>query len=510
FQEQQVRDKLTKELEQLPEYRAMSIMKTGLDVNGDIVHEGGLKLDRYTVRELHGKEVLEALPKDILSPTKEAGNTPDDVAELLGYSSGDELILKLWKLEKLESVVDRRANEIMQTMNLSDLAELPEKAKEALHNDENLKVKAFELKWLIQHKFPEMKDLLKKVSNFKTYIKEMRDYAVEEIGKKSDRVNSPADYEAAERKAEREGRDAALSGNIPEAIKQLQIGIKNHELWRESKAAKKDAKRIREYAAEFSGSEKRKLMYAAGEQYLTQSDALLERFSFKNRSGGKLDALASLKEFTENEANAGYISQIPEKLLREAYRENWKDVPISDLRDIEATLKQLENNAELKQGYLLGNELKKRGIIAQEVSDAIKANKKRLYRDPNVDTPENNALPEKPLDSYTAEENQKRDIKDLGLSPRNDASIFREMDGFKDGGPLQQYVLRPRNEAGAKEAGMIEKSLLALDRIYGKFSNLERFQMHRKKYIPEINGSLNDWQRMEIAALMKQEGATQR
>jgi hypothetical protein len=84
------------------------------------------------------------------------------------------------------------------------------------------------------------------------------------------------------------------------------------------------------------------------------------------------------------------------------------------------------------------------------------------------------------------------------------------MDQMKDGGIVQQTFSRRLNEAGAREAVLNEKATIELDRINGKFTAAERFKMNKKKYIPEINGSLNMWQRMEIAALLGQKGARQR
>lgn len=495
--EAEVRARLTKEVEALPEYRALSIMETGSEPDGTPVPEalGGIKFDRSEIKELYGQGILDALPRKIIAKASEAGVHRDIIADVLGFSSGDELVQKMAGLENKEAVIDRRTDEVMAKMNLQELEELPQKAKEAIHNDQEVKVKAFQLKWLLENRLPQMKELLGRVSNPKQYAKETLDYAREKIGKGSDRENDPREFERNERRANKLAREALLSGDLPEAAKQMDLEVLNHQMYRASIEARNDARRIRDFAAEFSKSDKRKLLYAAGEEYLAQADDFLDRFSFKKQSDIKIEKLKSLKDFADNESNQGYISQIPEKLLKESYRQNWRDMPIDTLREVERTLTQLANNATLKNTLSDGREKRDTNDLAGEVAKQIRSSKKKL---------------EKPIDSFDSSEEAKRTRKDLLLSPRNDAALYREMDGFKDGGIMQQVFSRRMNEAGTHEAQLNEKATMALDKIYGKFSAFEKLAMLRKQFVPEVSGSLNGYQRMEIAAILGQKGARQR
>lgn len=495
--EADVRDRLTKEVEQQPEYRALSIMETGSEPDGTPVPEalGGIKFDRSEIKELYGQEILDALPRKIIAKGSEAGVHRDIIADVLGFSSGDELVQKMASLENKDALVERRTNEVMAKMNLQELEELPQKAKEAIHNDQEVKVKAFQLKWLLENRLPQMKELLGRVSNPRQYAKETLDYAREKIGKESDRTNDPREFERNERKANKLAREALLSGDLPEAAKQMDLEVLNHQMYRASIEARNDARRIRDFAAEFSKSDKRKLLYAAGEEYLGQADDFLDRFSFKKQSDIKIEKLKSLKEFAESESDEGYISQIPEKLLKESYRQNWRDMPIETLREVERTLTQLENNANLKNTLSDGREKRDTNAVAGDMAKQIRSSKEKLKT---------------PIDSFDSSEEAKRTRKDLLLSPRNDAALYREMDSFKDGGIMQQTISRRMNEAGTKEAQLNERATMALDKLYGKFSAFEKLALLRKQFIPEINGSLNGYQRMEIAAILGQKGARQR
>lgn len=554
FIEGQVRSGMEKEVAKQPEYQAQSIMETGLDADGNIVHEGGLKLDRESLKETHNESSIEGLPRKVIATAKEAGVTADQAAEILGFSSGDELVRRLSNLESMDAAIDRRTAEVMAKMRLSELAELPEKAKEAIHNDQEAKVKAFQIKWLLEHRLPQMKDLILKKRTQKQYLEETKALAEKTVAENTDRRNSPSDYEAAERNWNRQAREALLAGDLENAVKYMDLELLNHELYRASQQGRKDARRIRDYASEFTKSDKRRQLYAAGKEYLGQSDQLLERFSFKNRSEAKVEALESLKEFAEREANEGRIIQIPEKLLKESYRESWRDVPLQDLRALERILKGLENNATLKNSILEGNVLKSRDAAAAEMAKQISISRlgqpiAKLYsndalriaiggdakdfgaeivkqvKSGKIDATikdlglssevmkQIDGIKEsirKPIDSYTKTQEFWRGVKSLFLSGRADADIYREMDSHQDGGPMQQHILRRLNESGTKEAQLNERAMYALDGIYGKFSALERLKMNREAYIPEVNGSLSKWQRMEIAALIGQEGARQR
>lgn len=89
------------------------------------------------------------------------------------------------------------------------------------------------------------------------------------------------------------------------------------------------------------------------------------------------------------------------------------------------------------------------------------------------------------------------------------ANLVREMDGFKDGGSVWNYIVKPMNDAGNKEASMraeatkklydLSKPILADGRMGGK-----------GKFFPSINRSLNRGERLAIALNWGNDGNRQR
>lgn len=490
--EVEAREMSSKHVDAQPDYIAKSIIETGALPDGTPVEWalGGVKFDGDNVTVQHSP----FLPKQMIS--KEGGYAPDHLAEMLGYTSGDELIKKMSNLEIKEAVVQRLTKETMGKMRLDPIETLPAKAREAIHNDAEQKLNLYQAEWVAKNKLPELKEIGKRLANSKRYLQDVKEYADAKVGRGSYREADSRIYEAGERQAHKAAGEALASGDFKGFIAFVEREILNAELYRSSIKAREAADKIQVLMKETGATDYRSMMFKAGPQYLAQIDSLNERFSFRNASADKVERLKSLREFAESLSDDGYISQIPDKLLNEAYRTNWKDIPLEDLAAIGDTVANLEHLAKLKNELREGQ---KKRTLDETAADVVKS---------IVDNSAG-ALP-KEVSTYRREVARAREWVSARLSIRNLSDTIRQMDGLKDGGALQQFILRRFNEAGANLAARNERATKELKRIFDAYTKTEQRDFSKKVYIPEIKNSLTREEMLMACATLGQEGAEQR
>lgn len=457
-----------------------------------------LKINRKEARETYDAELLKQIPKEAF--VDEGGVTADFLAEnfydLTGtkFTSGDELLRAVAEAPDRDALI-KEATDQRMAEKFSKLDALPDEARKAVHNEQQQKINLYEMQWVLKNKPHKFLDLLKKIKSGR-YLKEFRDYADSKIAAETWRRNDPREYEGGERHYARMAAEALQKGDWDAFIAAKEKVVLNSELYRAARFAREAGEKVRDKMAKTGTTDYRSMMFKAGPQYLAQIDGLNERFSFRNRTADQVDRLEDLRQFVESLSDDGYISQIPDKLLNEAYRQNWKDIPIQDLIDIGDTVTNLERNAELKNTLREGQQKRALDEVAKEGAKSIEANS--AGKKP------------KPISTYRREEQRKRTTVSAAITTRNLSDVLREMDGFKDGGFFQQNVLRRLNEAGTDEARRNERDIKALKKAFGEYSKEEQRDFSKRIYIPEIKDSLTREECVVVAATLGQEGAAQR
>lgn len=393
-----------------------------------------------------------------------------------------------------ERLIDDLVNQRMAE-RFSKLDTLPDAARQAVHNDQQQKINLYEMQWVLKNKPNQFFSLLKKLQSGH-YMKQIRDYAESKVRGETWRRSDPRIWERGERDYARKATEALERGNWDGFLGAKEKVILNSEYYRVAREMREAGEKVRDQMAKTGEKEYRSMMFKAGPQYLSQIDGFNDRFSFRNRTADQVERLTDLREFVESLADDGYISQIPDKLLNEAYRQNWKDIPLRDLLDIGDTVKNIEHLAELKNTLREGQKKRALEEVADEGVASIQANS--LGKRP------------KKISTYRREEQKKRNTVSAALTTRNLSDIARELDGFKDGGFFQQNVMRRLNEAGTDEARRNERDILALKEAFGKYTKQEQADFSKKTFIPEIGDSLTKEEAIMVSATLGQEGAAQR
>lgn len=133
-----IKTEVTAEVDTQRVYRAIAALQ----------EKDGIKLDRKAIVDSRGKEFAKRLPRGVA--VLEGGAHPDTVAEIVGYASGEELLLDLAAARPrnalIEAETDRRMHEDHGDL-LTD-AGLHDKARQAVQNEYRAQVIEAEIKAL--------------------------------------------------------------------------------------------------------------------------------------------------------------------------------------------------------------------------------------------------------------------------------------------------------------------------------------------------------------------------
>lgn len=420
----------------------------------------------------------------------EIGMDADVVAELFGFSSGDELVRALADAEPPKSVIEGMTDQRMleEHGDLATPAGLERAADAAIHNEARVKFVATELAALqkastVREKVPGKRhtvDVLAKLA---------KNYATEIIARLKVREVRPHQYAAAEARAARAAIKA--TGDLEKQTLHKRNQLINLYATRAAYQAQDDVAKALEYFKKFD-----KTSPALDADYADQIHALLERFDLRKATSLKaIDKRKSLVQWVESQREQGLEPDIPDGLLQEAYRKSIKDMTVEEVRGLYDTVRQIEHLGRLKGKLLTAQENRDFAAAVDEITTSIDENAKGR----TADTRTPNTLPALALQS----------LKNFWASHIKVATWARVMDGGKDGGAVWEYLIRNANVAGDTEVVMREKAAKELAKLVAPV--LKEGEMGGKgQYFPSIQRSLNKEARLAIALNVGNDGNTQR
>jgi hypothetical protein len=557
----EARAKMAEEVEaeakQEPVYEVLNFLYTGKLFDGSTFEGQSFKFSGSELVKMYDAATVKGMRKRLGDVYRnEGGISPHVVAEMFGFSSVDEMIKKMMEVPKLKEYVkqetERRMNEQYGTMNTAEIAD---EAINAVHNEEQAKLLREELK-AIRRKVKEVKPFVQAGVNAavdrekaereyeRRWMEAERKLAVaiergakqaeiddlkESIRADKDRARAakkmaaesippieffkeaarrhiaglkvseilPGKFGRAEAKAGKEAFELNGKGQFAEASQAKQRQLLNHFLYREATEARAEADKISSYMRGLEAGKVQQRIGKAGQDYLDQVNALLDKYEFRRKTGAELDARESLLDCMDRYEKAhGYAPPVAPSVMEEAKQVNYRSLTFGELVDVKDTVEAIVHLART-EGKLLQDELKRDIIeVAEEGAASIDLNSKgRKPRKPEKTLPQD--LPGKYMENYFA-------------SHRKMSSLARQMDGGQDGGAIWNMLIRPMNVAGDREAMMRAEAATKLNEIFRVYSGLERTKMHRREFIPEINNSISKWGRIMVALNMGNEGNRQR
>lgn len=439
------------------------------------------KLRTQVLRDMYGTADGAVWRKlsELRMTSDEIGLHPDLVAELFGFTSGDELVKKLADVEPPKSVIEGMTDTRMlqEHGDLATPAGLERAADAAIHNDARAKFVATELRALqkamaVREQVPGQK------STVDVLTRAAREYAAATIARLKVRDIRPKQYAAAEVRSAKAA--AKASGDLVQAALHKRNQLINLYATKAAYAAQDEVKAAVAYFKRFDTPSK-----TLDPEYSQQIEALLERFDLRASTSLKtLERRASLVEWVQSQVEQGMEPDIPPELLQEANRKSFKDMTVEEVRGLRDTVKQIEHLGRLKNRLLTSQANREFQAVVDEMTASIYTHGKGRHADTR--TP-NTILGEKLVG-----------LKNFWASHIKAATWARVMDGGKDGGPVWEYLIRTANHAGDTEVAMREKATKDLAKLVAPVLKEGRLG-GAGEFFPTINRSLNKEARLAIA-----------
>ena len=440
------------------------------------------KLNTGTLREMYG--TTDTAPWRLLSAlkmTSPEGFHPDIVANLFGFSSGDELVRRLAVAEDPKIVIEAMTDQRMleQHGDLASEADIERAAERAIHNDVRARVLTRELNAL--RKATGQAPIMLKAARLHADT-----WLARQLVKNATRH---APHAAAESRSAKATMDALAKGDTASAAIHKRDQVLNNQLARGALRAQDEVEKAVRYLKKFDKKGTRK---ALDQQYLDQIDQLLERFDLRAVSGKALQKRASLAGWLAEQESLGLDPVIDGRLIEDAQRQHYSTLTLEEFRGLIDSVKSIEHLGRLKHQLLTAKDKREFAKVVAELSQSVVDNANRDVTTVNAITP--------------LEKGAKL-LRGFSAMHRKFASIIREMDGGKDGGPMWEYLVRTMNEAGDKEVSL--RGTMS-ERFAAVFAGLKGIKLNEKVFVPELNISLRREELLSIALNSGNEGNLQR
>jgi hypothetical protein len=509
-----------------PVYRAMTYLRYGrfVDTDGaEVEVEGTHRLDIEKVRAMYaglpsaeGVELIRAtgmaVPANVRPDITPLGTgkygmlgrdglDPDVVAEMFGYGSGDEMVRALLAAKPMKDAVAERtdAEMLRRYGDMNTPAALEAEVQKALHNEARARFVAVELRHIAKATQP-----------VRVMLETAKQVAADMISDTTIRDLRPGEFVSAEaraaRDAERIQRTYGITEPAPELAQrygtdrqQALIRAKRAQLYQNQLAA--EALRVKEYVDKqvkyLRGVMRDSNVKRMGAAAADQVAGLLERFEVAPVSLKRLDERRTMAKYLADLKDAGVEPDIADEITNEARRVNYKQLKVSEFRDLVDAVKQIEHIGKNEQKMRLAEERAAFEEVRDDVVTRIRAVGK--VRELQIE-------PRSPL---TGIGRSVAFLRGFAAQHLKAASIARILDGGKEDGPLWNAIIRTANDASDMETRMRAEASLKLGEILKPVFALGGMG-GKGMYFPAIGRSLNREARIAIALNLGNDGNRQR
>lgn len=335
---------VTAQVNDRPEFRALHLLYTGRWLDDPEREPMKVRLDEAWLKERFGDDIVSRLPKG--KPiTAENGDDVDTIANLTGFTSGEDMVRALIALAEAKAALKESgdkssvkartiADEVSRVMTerhgdpLND-GSIEEEALAAIHTDKQGELIA-----------SENRQLAKQTRNQATPLSLAKEWARRKIAE--GRVNDVASRSAIQRYARAHAKaskvfEAALAEqNVEEAFRQSESRLLNHVLIAEAKRA---AERIEKSVERLTRTAKARKRPTVDQDYYDRALALLEKFEFRPRSQKALDEMEAFASWAEKQAANGIDIITPPRL--EADGVHYTRMTVEELIGLDDSVTQL-------------------------------------------------------------------------------------------------------------------------------------------------------------------------
>jgi hypothetical protein len=411
-----------------------------------------------------------------LKMTAKEGLHPDIVADLFGFSSGDELMIALAEAtppnELIEQLTDQRM--LQEHGELSTPEAIQREADRAISNDARAKMVSTEATFLA-----------KATGSVRLLTAAAKEMAFNMISRVKIRDLSPSLYSRAEAKAAKAALQAEKAGDMATAAAEKRNQLINIQANKAAHEARESIEKGVKYLKKFENGG----LPTIDADYNDQIMAILDRYDFKKLTDAERNRRQlSLENWLKQQEDEGLTPNIHAALLKEHQRIPYKDLTVEELRGVIDAVKQIEHMGREKYKMRVLSEKRNFLELQQEVSDSIFENAKGRTR------------------------KTEREAQDLfGKFKQSLNSGFyhhirayaaaKVLDGGDAGGKVWEYFIKPANERGEWETSKRAEYTSKLSEILKPVFDGAPLG-GSGQYYPSIGTSLNKTQVMGMALNM--------
>lgn len=445
-EERGVRDDVTQRVNRRPEFKALHLLRTGRMLDHPDAPVRKVRLDKGALVEAYGEGILASLPKGVPPLYAEHGTNIDDVAEMVGFESGDQMVRTLVTVEdrtrELRDAGDKRSvrqalidDEVDAEMKarhgdiLSD-GSIEQEALALIHNDRQGEVMAAELRSLSRraNKQPTPYSLAKEWA---------RDKIAQSAVSEATSGAAIQRYTRAAAKAGKAAEAAMVKGDIEETYRQKQAQMLNNALIAEAHRVRSLVEKARDRLASYA---KRRTIKSMDQDYLDQIHGLLEQVEFRQRPQSAIERQQSFEEWARGREAEGLDVIAPASFAASLGTTNWSRLSVEKLLGLDDTVKQIAHLGRLKQELLDGKERREFQAVVDEALGSI------------------DKLPPRPpsdLMDPTWGDRIKGRIASIDASLLKMETIVDWLDGGNSEGVFNRVVFKPIADAQSRERDML-------------------------------------------------------
>lgn len=496
-QEADTRATVEAEAHAQPVYQALAAILRGEQADGHPLEEGRptapLRLSRALVVDRYGKARVGRLPGG--STIEVGGLDPDLVAERFGFTSGDALLTAMEQAEPMDALVARQTRERMVAEHGAALLDgtLEERAKMAVANADRDRVIRTEIRALnalrrtvepfvrLEHK--KARQGAASVSAGIPPAAVMRGIARERVKAMAVGDVDSGPFWSASRRARQQGIDRLGRQDYSGAITALTQELINLAIYREVERTKEEIDARVEAAQAHAGKAGQKLLRQAGPGYRDQMNQLLDRFGFAPAPKTERQ-IAGLADWIKGIESQGVPIELPTEVLNEAFRKPYAELTVDEFMAVTDGIKAIQRASQYTKRLLRADEKRDLDTLATDLGAGIR---RQFTGTPAVVS----------RDRSSGETT--RSVGEFMASHIRLSDFAREMDGFVDGGPMWDMLVRPLNEAGAREAERKAASTkVVADLLETAYPLSQKRHLFVKLEIPAIGKSLSKLERIVI------------
>lgn len=443
-----VEDQITAEVNGRPEYKLLGAIKSSELPDGT---KADLKLDRKSLVRDFGKEIVREMPRGIF---EDGGLHYEQLADLMGMDSGHELVMTLANTLPKEDVIRQEVdNEMRARYAYEDPAvngQMQEEAMKAVHNAKESARLAFELKWIMDNKLGQYKDLMRKVGKRVLTAAEFKKQADTITATLSTRDLKPYLYQRAETKAANDAMDYALKGAWDKAFESKYQEFLNHELYKAVSEAQEDVQKSVDDFKDFNKKDE-VLSKSRDMNLINAGRVILDKIGIGSVERGKEaeDYLKKLKSYGDPDQYNETMTQIQSLGTLNHYG----DMPYGQFQAVKDSINAIWDLAKLnRQIEIQGQQMDRAEVIGAlstriDELDADKTAKSRYYGEQSK------------MDNF------KTGLLGVRAQLRRIEHWCDAMDGGNPDGSYRKYIWNPVFEGANKfrdESSAMEKKINAL------------------------------------------------